>query len=532
MIKIFLLLFFMINLFSFDKLPPIHKKKTISSLSTINIKYFQFIGNNKISDEELQKVIYKYENRVITAEELQEVRVLITKYYIKKGYISSGAIIPQQSINDGVIKIKIIEGVLSKITLSNDGRLSKNYILDRLEIDKNKIVDINKIQNKLKLLKENRRIKNIKAELKPDIEFGKASLNLVVKEENPLNINLITNNHKSQSIGSNYTEMEIEHINVTGLGDTINLKYGITKGIDTYSVLYSHPLTKKLDIKLSTSKTDSNVVLKPFDLLDITSKIKSKSIGFNYSLYKNRLKDLSLSINLETRESETSLLGETFAFSKGAKGGEYKISALEMSQEYISKTISEVLVARSTFRVGLNILDSSISDEKDEPDSDFLTWLGQFHLIRKIDLLDSQLQFKGSIFLSTKPLLPAEKFSMGGDATVKGYHESLITTDNAILASAKWIIPVGKLKIPYLASKKDDGLFKVAPFINFGKGKNYNGDYTKTLYSAGLGLLWNVNQNIYTELYLTKAFNKEIVKNKKYDLQDDGIHFQIKYKLF
>ncbi len=55
-----------------------------------------------------------YQNREITAEELQEVKNIVSRYYVDKGYINSGAIIPDQAVKDGVVLLKIIEGELVK----------------------------------------------------------------------------------------------------------------------------------------------------------------------------------------------------------------------------------------------------------------------------------------------------------------------------------------------------------------------------------------------------------------------------------
>jgi len=55
-----------------------------------------------------------YTNREITSEELEDARRAVTVYYISHGYINSGAVIPDQTPDNGVITIRIVEGALSR----------------------------------------------------------------------------------------------------------------------------------------------------------------------------------------------------------------------------------------------------------------------------------------------------------------------------------------------------------------------------------------------------------------------------------
>ena len=83
-------------------LPPIpvparEKRDRLSTGARFFVKEFQIVGNTVISDEELTEVIAPYTNRELTAEDLVEAREAVTKYYISHGYVSSGAVLPDQS---------------------------------------------------------------------------------------------------------------------------------------------------------------------------------------------------------------------------------------------------------------------------------------------------------------------------------------------------------------------------------------------------------------------------------------------------
>jgi len=71
------------------------------------VRKFRITGNTAISDAELAKVAAPFENRELGTAELEELRRQLTLLYVSRGYINSGAVIPDQRIAaDGVIVIK------------------------------------------------------------------------------------------------------------------------------------------------------------------------------------------------------------------------------------------------------------------------------------------------------------------------------------------------------------------------------------------------------------------------------------------
>ncbi|MCL2925379.1 MAG: filamentous hemagglutinin N-terminal domain-containing protein, partial [Trichodesmium sp. MAG_R04] len=100
----------------------------------VTIKQFNFEGNTKLSNEELQQQLKPYINKPITFFQLIEARSAITQYYTKNKYITSGAFIPLQTISDnGTLTIQVVEGKVGEINVKIQGRLNPNYIRSRLE---------------------------------------------------------------------------------------------------------------------------------------------------------------------------------------------------------------------------------------------------------------------------------------------------------------------------------------------------------------------------------------------------------------
>jgi len=62
-------------------------------------------GNTVFSMERLLEVTQRYVNRELATEDLEALRIELTRLYIDAGYINSGAIIPDQKLSEGVMAL-------------------------------------------------------------------------------------------------------------------------------------------------------------------------------------------------------------------------------------------------------------------------------------------------------------------------------------------------------------------------------------------------------------------------------------------
>ncbi|MBD0266217.1 MAG: ShlB/FhaC/HecB family hemolysin secretion/activation protein, partial [Tolypothrix sp. Co-bin9] len=85
---------------------------TFPSGESFFVKEIQVRGYSVLEDE-IIKLKQPLENKKITFEQLLQLRSQITELYVKKGYITSGAFIPNnQNVASGVVQIQVVEGEL------------------------------------------------------------------------------------------------------------------------------------------------------------------------------------------------------------------------------------------------------------------------------------------------------------------------------------------------------------------------------------------------------------------------------------
>ena len=157
----------------------------------------------------------------------------------------------------------------------------------------------------------------------------------------------------------------------------------------------------------------------------------------------------------------------------------------------------------------------------DLPDSQFLSWLGQFQWARRFDPWGVEAVFRTDVQLTSSPLPSLEQFSMGGHATVRGYRENQLVRDQGAVASLEFRIPLWRdsVGIPIL---------QLAPFADVGRSWNRRRSELspRTLYSAGVGLRFRISEYVDGNVYWGEQL-RDIPSPQDHDLQDDGIQFRL-----
>ena len=491
----------------------------------IVVKDFDVVGSSIFSQQELDRAVKPYRNRPLTLPELFQARSTITKLYTDKGYVSSGAYIPPQELNDGTVKIAVLEGKLEEIDVSGTERLSAKYVSSRIEAAAGSPVNVDSLLSALQLLRLDPLIDNVSAELSAGIRPGTSLLDIKIEEADVFNVSTSLNNSRSPSVGSNQRSIGINHGNLLGLGDSFNFEYANTKGSDAVNLGYGVPINSKNGtIRAAFGANSNDVVEEPFVPVDIESESRYYELSLRQPVTLKPTQELALGLSLSRTESETSLQDRQSRLSRGAnEQGETRISAVRLFQEFTNRNDKEVLAFRSQFSLGVDALNPTINDNG-EPDSTFFSWRGQSQWVRRLDE-DFLLLLRGDAQLSGGSLVPLEQFRIGGFNSARGYRQDLSLGDNGLFGSAE-------LRIPVLRFKKFDGLVQIAPFFDIGTVWNA-GDLeisNTTLPSLGVGLNLSLGANFNARLDWGIPLTS--IDADSNSLQEDGIYFSVDSNFF
>lgn len=505
----------------------------LSILPSVFVRKIKVEGNTVLTNEELSIITAPYENRAVSFEELQALRREITTHYVNKGYINSGALIPDQPVVDGLITLMVIEGRLTEIGIEGDKYFDEEYLRDRLTAAAGPPLNISKIQQALLQLQEDPRINLIKAELKPGLGLGEGILQVRVRENKPYQIGLEVNNHQSPSVGSIRSELHLAHQNLTGYGDSLEGDFGFTEGLHDLDLSYAFPFNARdTSLKLQFRRSDSSIIEEFLKPLDIKSKSESYGLTFSQPYYTSAASKFTLSLTGEHRRSKVWYdHDQPLLYAWGVEDGETIVSVIRFSKEWLNRNQYRVLALYSCLSLGIDAFGATMEDE--DVNAKFLAWLGQVQWVRRLQFFDSQLVFRTDIQLARDPLLPLEKFAVGGMESVRGYRENQLVGDNGLVSSLEWRVPIFRYG-------HGTGLVELATFFDFGRtghneikgtGNGVEQPSPQSIFSVGLGLRWAMIERIHFHLYAGQAL-KKVDDDQTDNLQDKGIHFRLSGRVF
>ncbi len=498
----------------------------LDSTETIIIEQFIFEGNTAFSDQELAEETQSFLNRPITFAELLQARSAVTNLYIRNGYITSGALIPPQTLEDGTVLIQIVEGEISELNITGTGRLNSNYVRSRLQRATSKPLNQNRLLEALQLLQLDPIIATISAELSAGIRPGENILNIEFTTADTFNLSIISDNSRPPSVGTFRRGVEVTEANLFGQGDRLNLLYSNTDGSNIVDLSYDFPINSRNGtVGFYFNNTDSKVVERPFEDLDIKANSYTYEFRYRQPIIQTPQQELTLGLALARRETDTSIFGIGFPLSRGADNdGETRLSIIRFSQEYVNRGAKQVVAARSQLSLGVGAFNATINPN-DDPDSRYLAWRGQAQWLRLL-APDTVLLVRSDIQLTNEELIPLEQVGLGGFETVRGYRQDLLLRDNAVFASVE-------LRYPVFRTSDGEGVLQVTPFVDLGRAWNDNSALnidSRTLFSVGLGLRWQYSDRI------TARFDWGIpltdVDSRERTLQENGIYFSIDWSLF
>jgi hemolysin activation/secretion protein len=519
-------------------LPPEEPAERRLGQIRVFVKDIRVIGSTVFSEAQLAEVTAPFRNRTLTTEDLERLRLALTVHYINAGYLTSGAIIPDQTVTEGIITVQIIEGKLTTVDVVGNNWFSSSYLRDRVSKGIHTPVHVAPLQEQLQLLQQDRRIERINAELRPGDVQGESRLNLKVTDRNPFHAYIEGNNYQVPLVGEFRGLGTVVYDNVTGRGDPFSLTFGGSAGaLPILDTSYSLPLNR-YDTTFTPyyRRNDYLLVEQPFQPLDIKTNTEIIGMSLRQPLYRTVTDEVAVSIIGEHLFTQTFLFNDIpFDLFPGFQHGAATVSALRFAQEWTHRTQDSVFALRSRFSVGVNVLGATINADDRLPDGQFFSWLGQMQGIKQFgeELWGMQLLGRTDLQFTNSPLFPLEQVALGGRYSVRGYREVTLLRDNAFLASVE-------SRFPLLRRPGGEPILQFAQFVDVGRGWNLgaNKDFANaqnlpdTLASVGVGLRWSIlpKDRATYEVYWGQKLNH--VTRTANAVQDYGVHMALVVNLF
>ena len=488
-------------------------------------------GNNAFPSSTLDAVAVEFAGRAITDEDLQTLRKRLDDIYAAAGFRTSRAVVPNQDLDSGTLQIEIIEGSLERIDIVGAKRVSADYLRQRLSAGLGTPLNVDRLNDNLRLLMIEQVVRNLRAEFKTGSAPGRSVLSVTVEEGGQFSTGVRLANDRSPTAGVVRAELNTGVRNLLGYGDQIDLALGKSSGLHDFDLRFRTPVNRfGTEITGRYSVFSSQLVEEQFEVLDAKTRSRGAEFGVTQALWRRAGRQVGATLRFTSRQSASFLRGEPFTFSLGAENGRLDVKAARLGLQWLERTRHDVISVRYTWSIGLRGLGGTEhrDPKPDLPDSSFHTSLLQAQWLHTIGPRAGSVSLRADWQDAGEPLLSLEKFAVGGFGSVRGYRRSRVVKDNGWSASAEYRLPLFELALPGIAQRAGDGQLSLVAFIDAGRAWNEHDarDVPRTLLAAGPGLRWDASRDVRAELYWGAA-RRHLPDDPSSDIQDQGIHFAL-----
>lgn len=484
----------------------------------VRVERFEFEGNTALDDETLRAALADLTGRPLDGEDLLAARDRITRLYVEQGYATSGALLPDQPVGDGRVRLRIVEGRLEEVRIEGARRFAEGYLRARLLRAGRAPLDVRRIEARLQRLQRDPLIEQVTARLEPLPGIGRSRLVLSIVEARQEDLRLEAANDRSPSVGEETGAFFARAANLIGQRDELRVSGWFTEGLRDVEARVRLPINA-LDTRLEASVrwSHSRIVEFPFDPLDIESESLTLSVGVTQPVLRTRHHSVDVGLRGDWRKGRSTLDGRLFCFQPGVVDCTPTIAVLRLIADWRWQQTDQALSARSMLSWGTGWLGAT-TRPGNVPDGRFVAWLGQLQLARRLPW-GSRGVARLDLQLANDPLLGFERIAVGGARTVRGYRPNQLVRDNGLDVSLEWRVPVWRRPL-------GEPVLSLAPFFDVGHAWNERFDEAdETIASVGLGLLARPHERVEAEAWWgARLIGVDRVGS---GLIDEGIHLRV-----
>lgn len=462
--------------------PPESPAQPPATPQTFSITDIQVVGSSVFDDKTLDAIVAPYENRDVTVQDLQDAANQITQRYLEDGYITSRAVLVDQTLVGGVVRIQVIEGELESIQIQGTERL-QDYVRSRVALGGDRPLNQASLEDQLRLLRADPLFTNVEASLRAGSGIGQSRLLVRVTEAPSLSGALTTDNNSPIAVGDVRFGARLEYRNPAGFGDTLFAAATVsdTLGSQVYDLGYQiplNPMNGTLLLRMTPNEFRITDTDQPAAELGVEGETDIYTVRYRQPLIRTPREELALSVGFRHRDGET-LITNTITDAS-------RTSVVSFGQDYVRRDLSGAWALRSQFRLGTSLLNAT-EREGALPDGQFLSWLGQVQRVQQLGD-DHRLILRADVQLSADSLLGSEQFFIGGGDSVRGYAQNQRFGDSGIRFSLEDQIVLQRYP-------GGEPFLRIAPFLDGGYVWYHDDDFQTTdnnfLLGTGVGFIAN-----------------------------------------
>jgi len=489
------------------KVPEVKEEKPAQpvlpeSKEKVLIKKIDVTGATIISKSEIDNIILPFENKECTLKDMQKIADLITDAYRQKGYVTSRAYLPPQKIEEGVLQIKVIEGLTGTIEIKGNRYFKSSLFRKKITLKEGEFFNYNILRDGVRKINE-QPDRNVRAVLMPGKEPQTTDVVLEVEDRLPIHIGFDWDDLGSRYIRKQRYTTRFQDNNLLGFEDKFSFEYQLAQASSYIlkNIGYLFPIS---DWEIGMFAVLNRVKLgKELENSDVTSKSEIYSLFANRSLVNTDNVDVKMHLGFDYKN--------TTNYQQSALTSADRLRVLRTGfdtdvTDNFGRTILTYELNYGIPGIMGGLEEDSSTSSRSGAGGKFVK--NTFNLLRLQKLpFSSVLLWKNQVQLSPYILTSSEEFQIGGDANVRGYPAAEAVGDSGYAMTWEWLCPLyflsKNIKVPYSKAKLYDAV-RFALFYDWANAHlrrplstaTSTEEKNKTLRSFGCGLRFNLPEDL------------------------------------
>jgi len=412
------------------------------------IRTFQVEGNTLIDAKNVEGLLSPFEGKDRDLGTVKEAVKALEEYYHTHGYPTVMVTLPEHEMENGVVRLKVTENRIGKITVEGNTHFDEANILRSVPVlRKDETPEIDAISRSIKLANENP-AKKLYLQLSKGEKENEVDADVKITDERPWKIGITGDNTGTEETGRARTGVFLQHANVFNRDHLMTLQYIAspeeTDRVKIYSAGYQVPfysLGSSLQLIAARANVNSGTISAASLDMNVNGKGTIYGIRYNQNFARVGNYEHKLILALDYRAYETSV----------------KVLGFDMDNDVTVHPVSLTYAgtwSREKAKAGFYLTGlKNLSESWGEKDTS-----AYFERVRTGATEDyAILRYGADLFLypgadwqvqalingqyARDPLVPGEQYGIGGADSVRGFNEREIINDRGYSGSLEIYTP-------------------------------------------------------------------------------------------
>jgi hemolysin activation/secretion protein len=459
---------------------------TLPPTAPFVVQTIELSGNTAFDTPTLHALAAEAEGKSLTLPQLGQIAARITEYYRSHGYPLDRAIIPAQTIRDGVVRIEIIEARYGQIALDNRSRVVDALLQATLApLQSGQAIGDAALDRALLLLGDIPGVA-VDASLKPGAMVGTSDLQVQTAATQAVTGSVALDNDGNRYTGRAQLHGTVSVVDPTRHGDMLSLS-GVTSGDMNYGSLSYDWLMNGEGTRMGGSYSALNYILgEALAPIDGHGSAEVESLWLRHPFLRTPSVNLYGQIQFDHKQLDDAIGASDLHTDRHLNNGTASVTG-DLRDTVLSGGVNTWSLDWTTGRVGFDNANAQLADAATaDTQGRFSQWSANLSRLQHLSASDALFVAMSGQWSNTN-LDPAQKMVAGGVYTVRAYDMGVLSADNGILASTEWRHELGLIWYGHMQSVG----FVETEHVTINHTVWAPGPNSATLSGAGVGLNWS-----------------------------------------